>query len=71
MKYNYSKLIGRLAEMGITRDEFASKIGVSRTALYNKMQSETEFTQDEIKKSVDVLNIPWNDISLYFFTLKV
>ena len=71
MAYNYAKLIGRMAELNITRDALADAIGISRAALYHKLRSDTEFTQDEIKKCVEVLNMEQRDIPLYFFTLIV
>lgn len=71
MTYAYSKLIGRIAELGLSKEEFAIKIGISRTALYHKLQSNSEFTQDEILRIIDVLSIPKEEVPDYFFTLKV
>lgn len=71
MAYDYSKLIGRMAELNISRDDLAAAIGVSRSALYHKMRSDTEFTQDEIKACVKTLNLDQIDIPQYFFMVKV
>lgn len=36
MTYDYSKLYGRMAEMGITREELARQLEISRSTLYSK-----------------------------------
>lgn len=71
MIYDYSKLIGRIAELGMTRNGFADAIGISRTSLYQKLRSVSEFTQREIQSAVTVLKLCYEDIPAYFFTLKV
>ena len=71
MAYDYSKLIGRMAELNVSRDDLAAAIGVSRSALYHKMRSDTEFTQNEIKACVKTLNLDQIDIPQYFFMVKV
>lgn len=70
-KFNYSKLIGKIAEKGYTLDQFASLIGISRTSLYKKLKGESNFTQDEIYKIVDLLCISMDEIPSYFFTKNV
>ena len=47
--YNYNKLLGRITELGMTKDDLAKKIGMSRTTLYYKLNCESEFTQEEIQ----------------------
>lgn len=67
-KYKYNKLFGRLAEMGLTREDYAKAIGTSRSSLAAKLNSQRDFTQAEISESVKVLKIPMSEISTYFFT---
>lgn len=69
--YNYNKLLGKMAELGITKDDLAKKIGMSRTTLYFKLNCESEFTQDEIQKCTEILDFPRSEIPLYFFNTNV
>lgn len=71
MNYNYSKLIGRMAELGITKRNLAKSIHMGRTTLYKKLCSDSQFTQEEIGKIIIVLCLKSNDIPQYFFTLNV
>lgn len=66
MSYNYSKLIGRMAELNVSQDLLAKKIGISRSTLFNKLRSNTEFTQDEINACVRVLDLNQSEIPEYF-----
>lgn len=70
MTYDYSKLYGRMAEMGITREELARQLEISRSTLYSKLTSRTEFTQDEIRRCVEILRLDVHDLSLYFLRLN-
>lgn len=70
-KFNYSKLSGRIAEKGYTLEQLSSLIGISRTSLYKKLKGESNFTQEEIYKIVDLLCIPVSEIPVYFFTENV
>lgn len=71
IKYNYSKLLGRLAEYGLNRDKFADEIGIKRTSLYKRLESKVEFKQSEIQRAILVLELTNSDIPEYFFTLDV
>lgn len=70
MTYDYSKLYGRMAELGITREKLAKQLEISRSTLYSKLTSRTEFTQDEIRRCVEILRLDVRDLSLYFFRTK-
>lgn len=69
--YNYNKLLGRITELGMTKDDLAKKIGMSRTTLYYKLNCESEFTQEEIQRCAEVLDFPSQEIPLYFFNTSV
>lgn len=71
MAFNYNKLIGKIIEVFGTRGAFASAMGISDTALRQKLQSERNFRQDEIYKACNLLDIDVRDISLYFFVEQV
>lgn len=65
--YDYSKLLGRIAEKRYTQEELASAIGVSDAALRNKLKGKTQFKQGEIISLVRVLDLSESDIVAYFF----
>lgn len=50
-------LKAKIVENGLTMEELADKISVSRTTLFYKMSGKTQFTLDEVVKMCDVLNI--------------
>lgn len=50
---------------------FAKAIGLSYYSLYKKLRNQVPFTQNEIIKSVKILNIDIKEIPVYFFTEKV
>lgn len=71
MSFNYSKLRGRIKEKYETQENFAQKMGVSRTTLSQKLNNINEFTQQEINKAVELLDLPVEEIPVYFFTIEV
>lgn len=71
MRYDYSKLRGRIVEKCGSNARFAEQIGLSERGLWLKMKGETYFKQSEIQKALEVLDLDGNDINTYFFTQKV
>ena len=71
MKFNYSKLRGRIREMGITQEQIAVKIGAGEATLSKKLNNKCHFYQPEIAKICDILNIADEEVGLYFFTPEV
>lgn len=71
MSFNYSKLRGRIKEKYVTQENFAQKMGVSRTTLSQKLNNINEFTQQEINKAVELLDLPVEEIPIYFFVIEV
>lgn len=69
--FDYSKLKGRIKEVLGTQDEYAEKIGLSRTSLSLRLTGKRDFTQYEIRKSCDVLEFNPSEIPSYFFTIEV
>ena len=67
MKYNYSKLLGRMREYGFTQERLAEAIGINKTTLSAKLNNRFAFTQEEIDSICKVLDIPNEDIGEYFF----
>ena len=71
MSMDYSRLRERMREMNITQKELAARIPASESHFCKKMSGEYPFTQDEILKICDILKIPADKVSYYFFTVKV
>lgn len=71
MAFDYRKLRGRIKEIYNVQSAFADALGVSYTSLSNKLNGVVDFSQEEIAKSVELLQIEKRDIPLYFFVEKV
>ena len=48
---------------------FADRLGVTQGTLTSKLQGHTFFTQPEIFRSMDILDIDPSEVTLYFFTI--
>jgi transcriptional regulator with XRE-family HTH domain len=70
MMFNYAKLRGRIKEIFDTENVFAKNLGISQTSLSQKLNNKVEFTQKEIKKAIELLHIPKEEIPIYFFTVE-
>ena len=69
MKFNHSKLLGRMRERGVTQATLAEAIGMNKGTLNAKLSSQSFFTQCEMVSICKVLNIPFKEIPLYFFAI--
>ena len=70
MAMNYDKLRGKIREVFHTQEAFAEALGISKTSLSKKLNGSVYFTQDEMNRSCELLNIPKEFIPVYFFTPK-
>lgn len=71
MSFDYSKLDGRITEIFGTRYAFAKQMEFSERTLSLKMNGKIEWKQTEMHKACELLNIPVEEIPVYFFTLNV
>lgn len=71
MKFDYSKLCGRVREMTRTQEALATKAGMKEATYSQKINNNSEFKQSEILQICEALNIPHDQIHAYFFTQKV
>ena len=69
LKFDYSKLKGRIKEKCDSQKAFADLLGVTEGTLTSKLQGYTYFTQEEIFKSCDILEINSDKVFNYFFAL--
>lgn len=67
MKRNYSKLLGRIRECGLTQEQLAKAIGKNKCTISAKLNNQFSFTQDEMDDICRVLDIPNEEIGEYFF----
>lgn len=71
MAFDYSKLRGRIIEKYGSQSAFARAMGWSERTLSLKMNNLRAWTQKDIMKAADLLDIPENEIQDYFFKQKV
>ena len=71
IKFDYSKLLGKIKEMGITQAEFAKMIDISSTTFSLVLAGDAFLRQPTMLKACDVLGINRKELPTYFFTLKV
>lgn len=71
MSFDYSKLLGKIIEVYGTRAAFGDAMGWSNTTTTARLNNKAQWTQGEINRASDLLNIEDRDISTYFFTPKV
>jgi DNA-binding XRE family transcriptional regulator len=69
--YDYSKLKGKIRELGITQNEYAKAIGITEQTLNLRLKNKRPFKQDEIEKTMLLFNEPLKNVQIYFFNKKV
>lgn len=72
IKYDFSKLKGKIREIFGTQNNFAEAMNMAPNTLSSKLNNSTDFSSNEISKAVELLNITsaneaWN----IFFTKLV
>ncbi len=67
--FDYSRLKGRIREKLGTQKKYGEMIGLSDRSVSLKLDNKRPFTQQDIVKSVTVLDITISEIPLYFFCL--
>lgn len=68
MAYSYNKLKGKIVELYGTQGNLAKKIGISKNSMSKKLTGKTEFSQSDIEKWAELLEIEKRDYGEYFFT---
>lgn len=64
MTQDFSKLKGRMREMGYSQEKLAKEVGISAASLQNKLSGKSDFRLKEMKIISHVLSISPDD---YFF----
>lgn len=68
MRFDYSKLLGRMRERGFTQETLAKAIGINESTLNSKLKNRTFFNARDIDRICEVLDIPNSEIGTYFYT---
>ena len=67
----FLKLRGRIKEKGLTEQDFAKQINLSRTSLSLRLNGKAEWTLSEIESTCKLLEISDTEVPLYFFNRLV
>lgn len=65
--FHYNKLRGRIIEKYGTLKDFAANIGTSYVSVSKKICGKTGFSQEDIVKWSEYLDIKPDEYSIYFF----
>lgn len=73
IRYDFSKLRGRIKEKLGSDAKFAEKIQISPASLSAKLNNRSDFTSSEISRSTDedVLDLKVEEIGIFFFTKQL
>lgn len=66
-QFNYNKLRGKIVEVCGSQTVLANQMGISAITLTQKLKGRVAFKNDEILHMSRILNIPSNEIPVYFF----
>jgi len=69
--FNHEKLEERVNERYGSKEAFGKEMGMTKQRINSRLKSATDFTQSEIEKASELLNIQPEEISEYFFCVKV
>lgn len=67
MGYKYDKLRGRIIEKYGSQEKFAEILGISSNSMSKKMNGKTGFSQKDIVRWAELLDIDKPAYSEYFF----
>lgn len=71
MEFDYSELSGRITTKFKTRKSYAKAAEMPASSLSMKLNNKTAWTSPEIHTAIQLLEIPPEELSRYFFTPKV
>ena len=64
---SYSKLRGKIREVFGINENFAKAMGIDLSSLSAKLNNKSPWKRVEIEKACELLQIPIEDVYLYFF----
>lgn len=71
MEFNYAKLRGKIVEVYGSQKDLSKAIGISEQTISSKLNNKKYWTQSEIEKMCELLNISPAEITAYFFTPEI
>lgn len=69
--YDYTKLKEKISNSGLTQEQVAKSLDISKGAFSQKINGTVAFSQDDVIEISKLLKIPKTKIYDYFFTEKV
>ncbi|MGN0444200.1 MAG: DUF739 family protein [Acutalibacteraceae bacterium] len=70
VEFDYSVLRGRIITVFGRIEDFAEKMGSTPTTIGRKLNNKSEWSQSEMGKACELLEVPCSDIPNLFFCLK-
>lgn len=70
MNFDYSKIKGKIRELGLTQSEYAKYIGITEQTLNLRFKNKRPFIQPEMAMTMQLFNEPIENVRIYFFTQK-
>ena len=70
IRYDYSKLRGKIREVFHTETRFAKELGISKVSLSAKLNGRQNFTLNEISKMSLIFNLKEKEMLEFFFHRK-
>jgi hypothetical protein len=67
VRFDYSKLRGRIKEIYHTENSFAQALGISTVSLSKRLNNRIGFDSPEMHRACELLRIPLDDAPKYFF----
>lgn len=68
MPYKYNALRGKIVEKFGSQGNFAEKLGISENSVSRKLNCKIGFSQKDMVEWGELLSIPQEEYSSYFFT---
>jgi hypothetical protein len=69
--FDFSKLRGRIKEFYGSEQKFSKKVKISASSLSSKLNNKTYFNSSEVVNLSKALEIPDDEVNVYFFRKKV
>ncbi len=70
VRFDYSKLRGRIKEVYHTEMSFAKALGISSVSLSKRLNNQIGFDSPEMHRACELLKIPLEEAPSYFFSRK-
>lgn len=71
MNFDYRKLRASIKEKYGTQEKFAKALGIGYVSLSKRLNGALQFSQNEIKRAIEILGLPCTSIPEFFFDQKV